>query len=274
MKILRHRLHQDDGTPVEFRPSPNIGGELAARYLVMHFTAARSAGSAVAWLTHREARASAHLVIGRDGDITQLVPFDRVAWHAGVSRWEGLIGLNAHSIGIELDNGGRLERKGQKWCAWFGTDYPEGEVMQAVHKNETAPCGWHVYTPAQLEAALEASRAIVNKYALRDVLGHEDVSPGRKCDPGPAFPMGNFRSRLFGRSDDQPPLFETRVALNIRSGPGTQHAKLPASPLPAGTAVEVLREEGSWSLVDVVGDLGGDMDVQGWVHNGFLDRTD
>ncbi|MEX2570993.1 MAG: N-acetylmuramoyl-L-alanine amidase [Gemmatimonadota bacterium] len=274
MKVLRHRLQTDDGEAVSFRRSPNVGGALDPKYLVMHYTAGRSAADSIAWLTNSEARASAHLVIGRDGSITQLVAFDRVAWHAGASSWEGVVGLNGHSIGIELDNAGRLTRQGGRWRAWFGDTYPDDEVMEAVHKHESEPSGWHTYTPEQLDAALHVSRTIVSKYGLRDIIGHDDISPHRKSDPGPAFPMANFRARIFGRLEDELPLYETTVALNIRTGPGTHFDKLPASPLPTGTSLDVLGAEGTWRLVDVVDPTDGEPDIQGWVHGGYLRRVD
>lgn len=275
MKIENHRLLDDDGAPVPFVESPNVsGGDLRPKYLVIHYTAGRSAEESVSWLTDERAGASAHLVIGRDGRVTQLVPFDRVAWHAGRSKWEGLVGLNRHSIGIELDNAGRLTRQGGKWRAWFGASYPDDEVMEAVHKHEARPSGWHVYTEKQLDALLEVSLQIVKAYELADVVGHEDISPGRKSDPGPAFPMSSFRARLFGRTEDEPVLYETTVALNIREGAGTSHPKLSVSPLPRGTRMQVLQKSGSWRLVDVEGEVGGEHDVQGWVHGGFVRRVE
>jgi len=187
----------------------------------MHFTAGRSAIESVEWLANRKAKASAHVVIGRDGSITQLVPFDRVAWHAGASSWEGLEGLNNYSLGIELDNAGRLTRQGEHWRAWFGGTYDDSEVIQAVHKHETSLCGWHDYSPAQIDAALQVAGLLVDKYALRDVVGHEDIAPLRKCDPGPAFPMASFRSRLMGRLEDSLPQYLTTTELNIRTRPGS-----------------------------------------------------
>jgi N-acetylmuramoyl-L-alanine amidase len=88
MKIVDHMLAHDDGTPMPFRESPNWTHDvfLAPEYLVMHFTAGRSAAGSVDWFLDPGARASAHLVVGRDGAITQLVRFDRVAWHVGASR--------------------------------------------------------------------------------------------------------------------------------------------------------------------------------------------
>jgi N-acetylmuramoyl-L-alanine amidase len=271
MNVMTHRLESAPGNPFPFVESPNLGGALDPTYIVIHYTAGADASSAVRWLTNADARASAHLVIGRDGAVSQLVPFDRVAWHAGTSRWNGVVGLNRHSVGIELDNAGRLTRQGGRWRAWFGTPFPDEEVMEAVHRHESEPSGWHLFTPEQIQATLEACEAILRAYpGIRDVLGHDDISPGRKADPGPAFPMASFRSRLFGRAEDQAPGFETITALNIRRGPGTQHEPLPASPLPQGTRVDILREQGSWRLVDVTGDVGGEVDIQGWVHGRFL----
>jgi N-acetylmuramoyl-L-alanine amidase len=270
MKILRHRLHSDNGQPLPFVRSPNTGGPLESEYLIIHYTAGGSAHSSIDWLVNPAAKASAHLVIGRDGRITQLVPFDRVAWHAGTSSWAGRDGLNRFSLGIELDNAGPLNRVGGVWRAWFGRDYPDAEVIEATHKLETRPRGWHVFTEAQIAVCLEASLLLMQKYGLKDVLGHDDVSPGRKLDPGPAFPMRSFKARLLGRREDESVHSRTTTQLNIRSGPGTQHPTLQGSPLPEDTVVLVLEEQGSWRLVDVLDVVNGLMDLQGWVHGRYL----
>lgn len=272
MKILRHRLHHEDGTPYAFERSPNQGGELEHEYLVMHYTAGKNSAQSVSWLTNSESRASAHLVIGREGDITQLVGFDRVAWHAGQSEWAGRTHLNGCSIGIELDNAGRLSRVGEnRWQAWFGAEYPAAEVMEAVHKNETAPAGWHLYTEAQLDAAVRVASLLVNHYGLKDILGHDDIAPGRKSDPGPAFPMASFHARVMGRQDEHPLAYATSTYLNIRSGPGAQYDKLMETPLPPGTMVDILRSESSWRFVDVLDQPAENHDLQGWVHGRYLE---
>lgn len=273
MKILRHRLHHDDGTPYEWRPSPNRGGRLEPEYLVMHYTAGRSLEESVDWLTNRQSRASAHVVIGRDGTIVQLVSFDTIAWHAGASSWEGRTGLNRWSIGIELDNAGKLFRHGTRWRAWFGDVYDPADVLDATHKNESTPAGWHIYSPVQIAAALELSSLLVARYGLLDVVGHDDISPGRKVDPGPAFPMASFRARIFGRQEEAPPIYRTITALNIRGGPGTQHPTIPGSPLPPGTRVDVVRQQDAWRLVDVLDEIVGLTDIRGWVHHRFLERV-
>lgn len=273
MKISNHRLQTDDGTPVEFIRSPNVGGKLEPQYLVMHYTAGSGARASINWLTNRDAKASAHLVIARDdGAVTQLVPFDRVAWHAGQSRWEGLSGLNHHSIGIELDNAGILTRQGSKWRAWFGADYDADQVVEATHKNEIEPRGWHAFTQPQIESAIAVARALVRKYRLKDVIGHDDIAPGRKTDPGPAFPMESFRAAVMGRADDDAPVFETATHLNIRGGPGTEFDKVRDTALPPGTRLLLHMRETDWCQVDVL-DANGDPELSGWVHGAYIRRA-
>lgn len=272
MKIKNHRLYEDDEQPVPYVASPNRGDKLdAPEYLVVHFTAGANAEGSVQWLSSSQSRASAHLVIARDGQITQLVPFDRSAWHAGRSQWGARIGLNRYSIGIELDNVGKLQRQGPHWVAWFGRAVPEEDVVLATHQHESALSGWQAYTEIQLQRSLEAATALVEKYAIQDILGHDDIAPRRKVDPGPAFPMAQFRAKVLGRSEDeQHTLYRTTANLNIRSGPGTGYDKLPGSPLPKDTRVFILEVSGSWRYVDVLEDIQGEMDLQGWVHGRYL----
>ena len=269
MKIENHRLVLSNGTPVRFVPSPNQGGELEAKHLVMHYTAGSSAQESIDWLCSPNSQASAHLVIARDGSITQLVPFDLVAWHAGKSAWNGITGLNRHSIGIELDNPGPVQRVNGRWRAWFKREYPDGDVITAKHKLQGGVCGWVTYTEAQIETAVEVARTLVGHYALQEVLGHEEISPTRKTDPGPAFPMASFRAQVLGGNAAPSRLFVTTAQLNIRKGPGTEFDPL-GDPLGPATMVEVLAEQGSWRKVDVEDDINKGEDRQGWVHFKFL----
>jgi N-acetylmuramoyl-L-alanine amidase len=276
MKVNQHRLIDDRDAGVPFRQSPNCGGALEARYAIIHYTAGRSAESAANWLCNPRAKAAAHLVIGRDGSVIQLVPFNVVAWHAGASAWQDgdkrIVGLNRFSIGIELDNPGRLVRRGDRWRSLsLGTEYADSEVIEATHKNETRPSGWAVYPAEQLDTLFEVCAALIEAYSLRNVMGHDDIAPGRKSDPGPAFPMDSFRTRLFGRAgDDEPDRYVTTTQVNIRLGPGTEHACVVVNPLPVGVKVEVLASEGSWRRVDVLDAVAGVSDIQGWVHHRYL----
>ena len=147
MKIKGHRLWNDDDTPIRFERTRKMSaGAFDPQYLVIHYTAGSSLDSAVRTLTNPSIQASCHIAIGRDGTIVQMVPFSRIAWHAGRSRWQGLVGMNRYSIGIELDNAGKLTRQGTTWRSWFGRVYPDDDVIVAVHKNETRETGWHAYT--------------------------------------------------------------------------------------------------------------------------------
>ena len=199
MKISMHRLLHDDGKPYRFIPSPNIGTTIKPEFLIIHYTEGASAEAAITWLTNRTSYVSAHLVVGRDGSITQLAPFNRMAWHAGPSSWKGRKGLASATIGIELDNAGPMKRDKGVWKASFGRTYPDSEVIEAVHKFGTQKLGWHTFPEVQIQAVIEVSALLVAEYHLTDVLGHDDIAPKRKWDPGPAFAMDDFRSRVIGR---------------------------------------------------------------------------
>ena len=270
MQIKNHLLFSNNGTQVSFKPTPNKGGKYKPEYLVMHYTAAITAQSSINWFQNPDAKASAHLLIGRDGAITQFAPFNIVTWHAGKSAWKGLNGLNQFAIGIELVNGGRLMKSGNTWtCPVDQRKVPNTEVVIAVHKNEVNQSAWQQYTQPQLQAAIEIAALLVNTYNLKDVLGHEDISPLRKSDPGPAFPMGSFRSKTMGRESNSMDEYVTADLLNIRSGPGTAFNTL-TQPMPKGTKVLALKTEGTWSFVEVLETVHGVMDLEGWVSTKFL----
>lgn len=272
MKIVNHKLVSEGGDPaVAFINSPNQGGVITPKYLVIHYTAGRSAASSIDWFKNPQAKASAHLVIGLDGKITQMVPFNKVAFHAGKSQWAGLVGMNSYSIGIELDNPGKLRKVGNKWVAWFGGEYPENKVLVATHKHQGTPAGWHVYTQQQIDACILVSHAIVQHYSLLDILGHEDISPLRKEDPGPAFPMESFKSVLKGREDDSRELYKVNTAgVNLRSGPGTEFAVL--GKLKAGIKVEFIKSNLSWYNVLLTEKVQGIVEPEGWIHSSLLKK--
>jgi N-acetylmuramoyl-L-alanine amidase len=272
MRISNHRLLDNDGNPVTYENSPNCSGAITPTYLVMHFTAGRSYQSSVDWLQNKHAKASAHLVIGRQGQIVQMVPFNKKAWHAGPSRWKGQTGLNKHSIGIELANAGPLTEQNGQWRAWYGAIIPPENVIKAPHKLDGIWTGWEIYPEVQIDAAMDAALAIVSKYDLLEVLGHEEISPNRKRDPGPAFPMESFRAKLIGRKEDSPDPQEylTIENLNIRTGPGVQYDRIIDSGLPPSTTVRCLEKQTAWWNVDVQSEVEGHKDLTGWVHSRFL----
>ncbi len=273
MKILNHKLVSEAGDlPVPFRNSPNQGGVIIPKYLIIHYTAGRSASSSIEWFMNPIAKASAHLVIGLDGSITQMVPFNKTAFHAGVSKWAGLSGMNNHAIGIELDNPGSMSRVGTIWRAWFGKEYQDGVVQEAIHKHQVTPKGWHIFTEPQLDSCIKVSLLLVSHYQLSDVLGHEDISPFRKEDPGPAFPMESFKSKVLGRQDDVADIFVVNTEeTNFRSGAGTQFSVL--GKLKKGMKVEFIKSNLGWYQVFLVSKVTGINEPEGWIHGSLLTKA-
>lgn len=145
--------------------------------IIIHYTAGSSARSSAQWLQQPAAkvRASAHVVIGKQGEIYQVVPFNKIAWHAGESAYGGRKSFNKFSIGIELDNPGFLTKTGDEYQASFGTKYPANQVIQAIHRNETSPRYWHIYTEEQIAKCDELCQALIAKYpSITQILGHEE----------------------------------------------------------------------------------------------------
>lgn len=271
MKLTDHWLLE-----AERMETPNIGETFNAGLpdtIVIHFTGGRDAKSSAEWLCNPIANASAHVVIARDGSIIQLAPFNVATWHAGVSQWKNRTGINRYSIGIELDNAGRLEQRNEgyhTYYTWFKTKVPENEVIQAIHQNEKIPTYWQTFTEPQIASTLELCRLLIGNYWIEEIVGHEEISPGRKIDPGPAFPLDSLRDKLLGRrfAEDNR---ETRkqkkkgvvVAskLNIRSGPSTNFQTV-SDPLQAGTIVSIEEEKEGWYRVKV--------ETEGWVKKEYI----
>jgi N-acetylmuramoyl-L-alanine amidase len=127
--------------------------------LILHYTGMKTAQDAIDRLRDPQARVSSHYVVDEDGTIYQLVAEDRRAWHAGISFWRGRTGLNDFSIGIEIVN------PGHEW-------------------------GYRPFPHAQIQSVTALSQAILARHPIpaRNVIGHSDVAPDRKQDPGELFP--------------------------------------------------------------------------------------
>ncbi len=153
MKIVRTPSPNFDARPAGVRPE----------ILVLHYTDTETLDETLAILRDPARQVSAHYVVGEDGTIHALVDESVRAWHAGVASWRGLTDINARSIGIEIQNPG--------------------------HR-----CGYRAFPDAQIDAVTELARAIVqrNEIAARDVVGHSDVAPARKRDPGELFPWARL----------------------------------------------------------------------------------
>jgi N-acetylmuramoyl-L-alanine amidase len=131
---------------------------LPVSMVVLHYTGMRTAQEALDRMCDPEAKASAHYMIDEDGTVTSLVPEDKRAWHAGKSYWRGVTDINSASVGIELVN------PGHEW-------------------------GYRAYPEEQIDALLPLLADIVDRYDIprANVVGHSDIAPARKQDPGELF---------------------------------------------------------------------------------------
>ena len=150
--------------------SPNHGPRrngLRPSLIVLHYTAMDSAEAACARLCDPAAEVSAHYLITGKGETVQLVPEDQRAWHAGAGEWRGQDDINSRSIGIELDNRGN-----------------------------------HPFSEPQMVTLETLLRGIMERWSIppEGVIGHSDMAPGRKIDPGPRFDWPRLaRQNLAGK---------------------------------------------------------------------------
>ena len=138
-------------------PPGEFGGEAIARL----FTNTLDLAAHPYYETLHDLKVSAHFLIHRNGQLIQFVPCAKRAWHAGPSVWRGRARCNDFSIGVEL----------------VGADdqpYAERQYLRLSH----------------------LTRALCRRYPIIDIVGHSDIAPGRKTDPGPAFDWGHFRELL------------------------------------------------------------------------------
>lgn len=176
------------------------GGAMSPRAIILHDTAgALRPFSSVEWFASKQCGTSAHFVVERDGTITQMVPTNKKAFHAGQSKWKGIVGLNSCSVGIEIVSPGKLDNSGN---AYFGKAADPAEIVALNSKAHGGPGYWLPYTPEQTTSVVAICRAVVEEYPdCNEILTHYEISPGRKIDVGPQFPLEDVRKAVF----DPPP---------------------------------------------------------------------
>jgi N-acetylmuramoyl-L-alanine amidase len=157
-----------DAPPMIDHPSPNFNDRKVSgqpTVLILHYTAMDTTEAALERLSDPKSEVSSHYLVGEDGTIYRLVAEDKRAWHAGVSYWEGNTDINSMSIGIEIANQG---------------DRPFADAQMA---SVTRLCLW-----------------ILSRYDISQhhVIGHMDIAPGRKPDPGWFFPWQNLAGQGIG----------------------------------------------------------------------------
>ena len=159
---MSERLAPESPVAAKVFPSPNHGERRDGRrptMLILHYTGMPDEGEALQWLCNPMSQVSAHYFVFADGRVLQLVPEARRAWHAGVAQWEGEADVNSSSIGIEIANPGH-------------------------------PGGLPPFPDRQIDSVSALARDIATRWRIAPerVLAHSDVAPGRKLDPGEAFP--------------------------------------------------------------------------------------
>lgn len=158
-------------------PSPNFDSRTAPPdMLILHYTGMQTGEAALARLRDPEAKVSSHYLVEEDGRVFSLVAEERRAWHAGKSFWKGETGLNGNSIGIEIVNPGH-------------------------------EFGYRPFPDAQIASVIELLSEIRERWTISDarILGHADIAPDRKEDPGELFPWKRLAEAGHGLWAEPPP---------------------------------------------------------------------
>jgi len=139
------------------------------KFIIFHYTGMKKEIDAINQLTSKKSKVSSHYFIKKNGEILTLVPDLYIAWHAGVSCWKNDKSINKHSIGIEISNPGH--------------DYK-----------------YKKFAKKQINSILKLSKFLIKKYKIKSkfILGHSDISPDRKKDPGEKFPWQYLYKRKIG----------------------------------------------------------------------------
>ena len=240
MKITNHLLNPEGIERISFHNSPNqkdlTTADRLPKDLIIHYTACDLTVTLTAFM--RPDSTSAHVVIDRDGSIHQLVPFNRQAFHAGFSVWDENSLFNGRSVGIELINFG-----------WDVDALDASETVNLRHKHKfVTKTRWQKYTPQQLASLLQVTKLLLSEYELKRILGHDDISSGRKQDPGPAFSWDDFRENLFSTTSNIGKIFKTKTdGVRLRKGDGTQFERI--TTLPKDYEVGLIETWNNWSKV-------------------------
>lgn len=158
-------------------PSPNFDNRTALPgVLVLHYTGMQSGQEALERLREPAAKVSAHYLVEEDGRVFRLVAEERRAWHAGASFWRGRRNLNGESIGIEIVNPGH---------EWGYRPFPEAQIVSVIELVADIRTRWDIED--------------------RDIVGHSDIAPARKDDPGELFPWKRLAEAGHGLWAEWPP---------------------------------------------------------------------
>ena len=156
---------------INYSPNFNIKkrSNKSIKFLIYHYTGMKSEFSAIKRLTNFQSEVASHYLIKNNGEIVILVPDSYIAWHAGFSAWKKYKFLNQNSIGIEISNPGHQ-------------------------------FGYKKFSLKQINSLIKLSRFLIKKYKInkKNILGHSDIAPLRKKDPGENFPWEYFAKKNIG----------------------------------------------------------------------------
>ena len=168
--------------------SRNSRPKKSIKFIIIHYTGMQSEIESINRLINKNSKVSCHYLINRKGTIMQMVKENKIAWHAGVSKWKNIKNLNKNSIGIELVNKGHF-------------------------------FGYENYSNLQINSLIKLCSKLKKKYKIHkeNFLGHSDIAPNRKIDPGEKFPWKRLSNYKLGKwynlkkdeilSDDKKKLF-------------------------------------------------------------------
>ena len=168
--------------------SRNSRPKKSIKFIIIHYTGMQSEIESINRLINKNSKVSCHYLINRKGTIIQMVKENKIAWHAGVSKWKNIKNLNKNSIGIELVNKGHF-------------------------------FGYENYSNLQINSLIKLCSKLKKRYKIQkeNFLGHSDIAPHRKIDPGEKFPWKKLSNYQLGKwynlkkdeilSDDKKKLF-------------------------------------------------------------------
>ena len=180
MSIKKHNLMIKNSINTTLNYSPNFGLKRRKndeiKFIIFHYTGMRKEKDAIFRLTNEKSKVSSHYFIKNNGQILTLVPERYIAWHAGISSWQKYKSINKYSIGIEISNSG--------------------------HKFN-----YKKFSKKQIVSILNLSTYLIKKYKIKSrfILGHSDIAPDRKKDPGEKFPWEYLSKNKIGYWHDLKP---------------------------------------------------------------------
>lgn len=204
MEVKNHKLTGNNIEP--FQPTKNVSGTIPEPYpdmIILDYSRTPNRDTSIRIMTMGK-RKSAHLVVGKKGKTTQLANFNQTTWHVSTSKFvddqgNERVGLNRYSIGIAIVNAGEVIKRGNRYMTAYR------RYVSDAYKHDDGSY-WDKYSEAQIQAVIDACKAICDQYNIKYILTHAEINDDEE-GPGPAFPIDRVREAVFGKTeekDDEP----------------------------------------------------------------------